>query len=114
MVTENNAWLKTNESKTETEYNGDWKNAWYKANELNAETEHNGGRNNTGIKPLQEKQKMNIMVTEIMHAKKTNECKKHQINVNINPTTNFTECTLNASITQPLLSNSWIWVCISI
>ena len=70
MVTENNAWLKTNESKTETEHNGDWKNAWYKANELKAETEHNGDWNNTGIKPLQEKQKMNIMVTEIMHAKK--------------------------------------------
>ena len=51
MVTEKNTWLKTNESKTETEHNGDW--------------------NNTGIKPLQEKQKMSIlMVTEIMHAKK--------------------------------------------
>ena len=70
MVTEKNTWLKTNESKTETELNGHWKKAWNKANEFKEETEHNGDWNNTGIKPLQEKQKRNIMVTEIMHAKK--------------------------------------------
>ena len=65
------------------------KNAWYKANELKAETEHNGDWNNTGIKPLQEKQKMNIMVTEIMHAKKPMNPKIYIINVNINPTHKF-------------------------
>ena len=50
MVTEKKAWLKTNESKTETEHNGDWKNAWYKANEWKAETEHNSDGNIAGIR----------------------------------------------------------------
>ena len=69
MVIEKVAWLKTNESKTETEHNGDWKNA--------------------GINPLQEMQKMNIMVTEIMHAKKPMNAKIYIIKVNINPTHKF-------------------------
>ena len=43
MVTEKNAWLKTNESKTETEHNGDWKNACFlKPIKARTETEHNG------------------------------------------------------------------------
>ena len=57
MVTEKNEWLKTNESKTETEHNGDWKM-------------HE-------IKPMNEKQKQNQMVTEIMHAKKPMNAKKY-------------------------------------
>ena len=44
MVTEKNAYLKTNESKTETEHNGNWKNAFLKSMKTKIETEHNGNR----------------------------------------------------------------------
>ena len=42
MVTEKNAWLKANESKTETEHNGNWKNAFLKSMKTKSESEHNG------------------------------------------------------------------------
>ena len=83
------AWYKANDWIAETEHNGDWNNVWYKTIEWNAETEHNGDWNNEIIKPLKEKQKRNIMVTEIMHAKKPMNAKKYIINVNINPTHKF-------------------------
>ena len=35
-----NAWLKTNDSITETEHNGNWKNAFLKSMKPKIETEH--------------------------------------------------------------------------